>query len=150
MSNIKILIINGPNMNMLGRRERNVYGSQTLDELNQSINSYAAGMRIKCDFFQSNSEGDIINQIHRVSTEYDGCIINAGAYTHYSYAIHDAIKSVDKPFIEVHMSNVHSREEFRHKSVIAPACKGVIAGFGRNSYLLGISALYDLIKQNAN
>lgn len=144
----KILIINGPNMNMLGTRERGIYGSQTLDELNQNISTYAAGMRIKCDFFQSNSEGEIIDQIHRVKDEYDGCIINAGAYTHYSYAIHDAIKAVDKPFIEVHMSNVYSREEFRHKSVIAPACSGVIAGFGRNSYLLGISALYDLIKQN--
>ncbi|HHW46393.1 MAG TPA: type II 3-dehydroquinate dehydratase [Clostridiales bacterium] len=144
----KILVINGPNMNMLGTREKGIYGSQTLDEINQSISTYASSMRIKCDFYQSNSEGDIIDQIHRVKDEYDGCIINAGAYTHYSYAIHDAIKAVGKPFIEVHMSNVYSREEFRHKSVIAPACKGVIAGFGRNSYLLGISALYDLIKQN--
>jgi 3-dehydroquinate dehydratase-2 len=102
-------------------------------------------MKISCDFFQSNHEGEIIDKIHSVLTDYDGCIINAGAYTHYSYAIRDAVACIDKPFIEVHMSNVHSREEFRHKSVISEVCKGVIAGFGANSYLLAVSAMRDLL-----
>ena len=103
-------------------------------------------MDIACDFFQSNCEGEIINAIHSVLKQYDGCIINAGAYTHYSYAILDAIKAVGKPFIEVHLSNVHAREEFRHTSVIAPACVGSIAGFGKNSYFFAVNAMKDLLK----
>ena len=145
MINKKILVINGPNRNMLGTREPTVYGSKSLMDINSNIQSYAQAMKLSCDFFQSNCEGEIIDKIHSVHTEYAGCIINAGAYTHYSYAIRDAIACVDKPFIEVHMSNVHSREEFRHKSVISKVCKGVIAGFGANSYLLAISAMRDLI-----
>ena len=145
MINKKILVINGPNLNMLGKREPTVYGSKTLSDINSNIQSYAQAMKISCDFFQSNSEGEIIDKIHDVLTNYDGCIINAGAYTHYSYAIRDAIACVDKPFIEVHMSNVHSREDFRHKSVISEVCKGVIAGFGANSYLLAVSAMRDLL-----
>lgn len=142
----KVLIINGPNLNMLSVREPGIYGNQTLDEINTNISSYAKGFDIACDFFQSNCEGEIINAIHSVLKQYDGCIINAGAYTHYSYAILDAIKAVGKPFIEVHLSNVHAREEFRHTSVIAPACVGSIAGFGKNSYFLAVNAMKDLLK----
>ena len=142
----KILVINGPNLNMLGKREPNVYGTKTLDSINSSIQSYAAGMKITCEFFQSNCEGEIIDKIHSVLDNYDGCIINAGALTHYSYAVRDAIAAVNKPFIEVHMSNVHKREEFRHTSVISAVCSGVIAGFGMNSYLLAVSAMRDILQ----
>ena len=142
----KVLVLNGPNLNMLSIREPGIYGNQTLDEINANILSYAKGLDIQCDFYQSNSEGNIIDAIHSVRQNYDGCIINAGAYTHYSYAILDAIKAVDKPFIEVHLSNVHAREEFRHTSVIAPACVGCIAGFGKNSYFLAVNAMRDLLK----
>ena len=145
MKNAKILVINGPNLNMVGIREPGVYGNKSLSEINSSINTYAGGMKIACDFFQSNCEGEIIDKIQSVFTNYDGCIINAGAYTHYSYAIRDAIAAVNKPFIEVHMSNIAAREEFRHNSVIAAVCKGSIAGFGMHSYLLAINAIRDLI-----
>lgn len=142
----KVLVINGPNLNMLSIREPGIYGNQTLDEINNNISTYAKGLDIACEFFQSNCEGEIINAIHSVLKDYDGCIINAGAYTHYSYAILDAIKAVGKPFIEVHLSNVHAREEFRHTSVIAPACVGSIAGFGKNSYFLAVNAMKDLLR----
>lgn len=140
-----LLVINGPNLNMLSIREPGVYGTQSLDEINANIASYAKGMNFKCTFIQSNCEGEIIDAIHSVLKDYDGCIINAGAYTHYSYAIFDAIKAVNKPFIEVHMSNIHNREEFRHTSVIAPACVGSIAGFGKNSYFLAVNAMKDIL-----
>ena len=141
----KILVINGPNLNMLSLREPGIYGTQTLDEINTNIASYAKGYDFKCDFFQSNCEGEIISKIHTVRDEYDGCILNAGAYTHYSYAILDAIKAIEKPVIEVHLSNVHAREEFRHTSVIAPACVGTIAGFGKNSYFLAVNAMKGIL-----
>ncbi len=141
----KILIMNGPNLNMVGIREPGVYGSDTLESINNEIKEYAEVLGLECDFFQSNCEGELVSKIHTVLTDYDGCVLNAGAYTHYSYAIRDAIASVNKPFVEVHMSNVHTREEFRHKSVISAVCNGVIAGFGKNSYLLGVSAIKDLI-----
>ena len=142
----KILILNGPNLNMVGVREQYVYGTKTLDNINNSLKTYATGLKINCDFYQSNHEGDIIDKIHSVLTEYDGCIINAGAFTHYSYAIRDAISSVNKPFIEVHMSNVAAREEFRTVSVIAPVCKGSIIGFGADSYLLALNAMRSIIE----
>ena len=142
----KILIINGPNLDMLSKREPEIYGTQSLDDINSSISAHAESLNLQCDFFQSNCEGAIIDKIHSVLTDYDGCVINAGAYTHYSYAIFDAIKSVGKPFVEVHISNVHKREEFRHKSVISAACVGVIAGFGSDSYSLAVSALNKLVK----
>ncbi len=141
----KLLILNGPNLDMTGRREPEIYGSETLDDINASIKTYASALDFTCEFYQSNSEGDIVSKIHEVLNGYDGCIINAGAYTHYSYAIHDAIRSVNKPFIEVHISNLHTREEFRHKSVIAPVCVGTIAGFGKNSYLLAVNAMRELV-----
>ncbi len=144
----KILIINGPNLNMLGLREPEIYGNRTLADINADIKAYSAGMNIECDFYQSNCEGEIVTKIQSVLNDYNGCIINAGAYTHYSYAIRDAIASVNKPFIEVHMSNVFNREEFRHNSVISEVCKGTIAGFGAHSYILAVNAMRELIKQS--
>ena len=141
----KVLIINGPNLNMLGIREKSIYGADTLDSINAEIKAYGSELNIECDFFQSNCEGEIITKIHSVLAEYDGCIINAGAYTHYSYAIRDAIACINKPFIEVHMSDVMAREEFRHISVIREVCKDVIAGFGKKSYTMALKAIGELI-----
>lgn len=134
----KIQIINGPNLNLLGKREPTVYG-------NASFESYLAELKGKypqCEisYFQSNVEGEMINKIHEVGFDYDGIIMNAGAYTHTSIALHDAIKSVTTPVIEVHISNVHARESFRHVSMISAACKGVILGFGLDSYRLALEA----------
>ncbi|MEF9988872.1 MAG: type II 3-dehydroquinate dehydratase [Christensenella sp.] len=139
----KIIIINGPNLNLLGKRETTVYGDECLESIEKEIKNYCDGMKILCEFYQSNHEGDIIEKIHEVMDNYDGCIINAGAYTHYSYAIRDAIASVRKPFVEVHMSNIYKREEFRHKSVLAEVCMGQISGFGKNSYVLAVKAISD-------
>ena len=130
---------------MVGIREPGVYGNETLESINAEIAEYAKTQGVECDFYQSNCEGALIDKIHSVLNDYDGCVLNAGAYTHYSYAIRDAISSVNKPFIEVHMSNVHAREEFRHTSVISAVCKGVIAGFGKNSYMLAVKTLGDMI-----
>lgn len=134
----KILIINGPNLNLLGEREPGIYGDTSLAALNEKIAKKAGSMDIKTEFFQSNHEGAIIDTLHAARTEYDGVIINAGAYTHYSYAIRDAIAAIKIPVIEVHISNVHTREEFRHKSVISAVCKGVICGLGEKSYLCAL------------
>lgn len=142
----KILVLNGPNLNLLGKREPDVYGRQTLADICGRIEAAAGEKGLSCDFHQSNSEGGLIDKIHTVRTDYDGCIFNAGAYTHYSYAIRDAIAAVEKPFVEVHMSNVHKREEFRHHSVLSPVCAGVIAGFGADSYLLALEALRGLLE----
>lgn len=141
----KVLVINGPNLNMTGIREPQVYGSETLDMINYEIKEYAENLGIECDFFQSNGEGEIIDAIHSVLSDYDGCIINAGAYTHYSFAIADAVRCVKKPFIEVHISNPVAREEFRHISVLAPVCTGTVAGFGKKSYILAVEALKELL-----
>ena len=144
---MKILVINGPNLNLLGVREPEIYGSRTLDDINKDIAARAKEIGVDCEFFQSNSEGDLITAVHSVlGNDFAGCVINAGAYTHYSYALRDAISSVNKPFIEVHMSNVHSREEFRHTSVISAVCKGVIAGFGENSYHLAVRAIKNMVE----
>lgn len=135
----KIQIINGPNLNLLGKREPGIYGSRGfesyLEELRQSYPD------VQIDYMQSNHEGDLIDCIHRVGFEYDGIVLNAGAYTHTSVALLDAIKAVTTPVIEVHISNVHQREEFRHKSMISAGCKGVICGFGLESYRLAVIAL---------
>ena len=139
MKNIRI--INGPNLNMLGVREPEIYGSLTLDEINTRIASEAEVLRIGVEFFQFNGEGDIISAIQSAQGVADGIILNAGAYTHYSYAIRDAVSSVSVPCIEVHLSNIYARDEFRHTSVIAPVCVGQIAGFGIISYLLALRAL---------
>lgn len=142
----KILVMLGPNLNMVGTREKNIYGEENADTINQDIKSFAENASFECDIFQSNHEGDLIDKIHSTLGVYDGVVLNAGALTHYSYALRDAIASVTAvPFIEVHMSNVHKREEFRHKSVISAVCAGVICGFGKDSYRLGIEALKGLI-----
>lgn len=136
----------GPNLNMVGTREKNIYGEENANTINQDIKSFAKNAGFECDIFQSNHEGDLIDKIHSTLGVYDGVVLNAGALTHYSYALRDAIASVTAvPFIEVHMSNVHKREEFRHKSVISAVCAGVICGFGKDSYKLGIEALKGLI-----
>lgn len=138
---MKILIINGPNLNMLGIREPEKYGNETLADINEKIKSYCDANNINVEFYQSNIEGEIINKIHSARGNFDGIIMNAGAFTHYSYAIRDAVPIAEMPVIEVHLTNIHSREEFRHTSVIAPVCKGQICGFGSNSYLVAVRAL---------
>jgi len=134
----KYLIINGPNLNRTGLREPEIYGIRTLSDIEDSIRKKAEEAGNTAEFVCSNFEGEIIEAIHRSEGNYDGVILNAGAFTHYSYAIRDAIASVATPVIEVHMSNVHAREEFRHHSVLAEVCVGVICGFGEKSYLLAL------------
>ena len=137
----KILILNGPNLNLLGTREKSIYGADTLDTIISDLRDYAAEHDVELEAFQSNSEGALVDAVHAARGSADGIVFNAGAYTHYSIALRDAIAGVQLPVVEVHISNVHARESFRHKSVLAPVCLGVIAGFGRNSYFLGIDAL---------
>lgn len=141
----KVLVILGPNLNMVGVREKGVYGTETAESINQQIMEKAKSLDFECDIFQSNHEGDLIDKIHSALGVYDGVVINAGALTHYSYALRDAIASVNIPFVEVHMSNIHKREEFRHHSVIAPVCVGQIAGLGKLVYFLGLEALKELM-----
>lgn len=146
MKKLKIKILNGPNLNLTGVREPTVYGSETLEDINHRIAEHAAARKIDCDFFQSNSEGALIDAVHSVLLDgYDGAVINAGAYTHYSYALRDAIAATGKPFVEVHMSNIHAREEFRHTSVIAPVCTGSVIGFGARGYILALDGLEALL-----
>lgn len=133
---MKILIVNGPNLNLLGKREPAVYGTTGFDEYFRQLQSLYTDHNLS--YFQSNHEGFLIDKIHEAGFEYDGIILNAGAYTHTSIALHDAIKAVTTPVIEVHISNIHTREEFRHKSMIAPACAGSIIGLGLDSYRLAI------------
>lgn len=138
-----ILVIQGPNLNMVGVREPGVYGSEGITAINEKIISRAKSRGMSCDIFMSNHEGDIINKLHEAHGKYDGVILNAGALTHYSIAVRDAIAAITPPVIEVHLSNVHAREEFRHRSVISAVCMGVICGFGAKSYLLAVDALAD-------
>ena len=140
-SDMKVLVINGPNLNLLGEREPNIYGSDSLIIINIELEKEAKSRGHEIEFTQSNSEGEIIDKLHAARTEFDGVILNAGAYTHYSYAIRDAIAAIKIPVIEVHLSNVNSRDEFRKNSVIAPVCLGSIAGFGKYSYSLAMIAL---------
>ncbi|MDY3929633.1 MAG: type II 3-dehydroquinate dehydratase [Clostridia bacterium] len=141
MEKKKILIINGPNLNMLGIREPGIYGKETLEDICKKIQARAAELNAETNFFQSNIEGEIINAIHKSMNVFDGIIINPGAFTHYSYAIHDAISSINLPVIEVHISNIHKREEYRHRSVTAPACVGQICGLGSNGYIYALEEL---------
>ena len=141
MKNKKILIINGPNLNMLGIREPEIYGKETLEDIYTKIKSKADSLGVETEFFQSNIEGEIINAIHQSMNKFDEIIMNPGAFTHYSYAIRDAISSINVPVIEIHLSNIHKREEFRHRSVTAPACVGQICGLGSNGYIYALEEL---------
>lgn len=137
----KVLVVNGPNLNLLGQREKDVYGSETLEDIAKKAHVEAQKLDIEMSFIQSNHEGELIDRIHAARGNFDAIIINPGAYTHYSIAIRDAIKAVEIPAIEVHMSNIYNREEFRSKSVIAPVCTGQVSGFGVNSYILALHAV---------
>lgn len=144
----KILIVNGPNLNLLGKRETNIYGNKGYDDLIKILKDESERLRLESLFFQSNHEGEIIDRLHQcLHEDVKGIIINPGAFTHYSYAIHDAIKAIEIPTIEVHISNIHSREEFRRKSVIAPACIGQISGFGFYSYILALHAISNIVEE---
>ncbi|MBU3103231.1 type II 3-dehydroquinate dehydratase [Clostridium gasigenes] len=139
---MKVMVINGPNLNMVGVREKDIYGSKDFNDICEYIEKEAKIKNIDITLLQSNVEGEIINFIHKAYYEkYDAIIINPGAYTHYSYAIFDAIKAVNIKTVEVHLSNIHAREEFRHKSVTAPACIGQICGFGEKGYVLAMEAI---------
>ena len=138
---MKFLIINGVNLNLTGKREQSVYGTQTLDEINAKIAAYCHTQGDSAEFYQSNIEGELVNRLHAafLNQECDVILLNAGAFTHYSYALRDAVAAIDIPVVEVHMSNVHAREEFRKTSVLSPVCKAVVCGFGANSYVAAIA-----------
>ena len=142
----KIIILNGPNLNLLGEREKNQYGSFTLKDVEKNCNEYSIKNDIKLTFFQSNIEGEIVNIIQNSRTNQDGLIINAGGYTHTSVAIHDALKILKIPIIELHISNIYNREEFRHKSLISKVAKGVICGFGDDGYIMSLNAINKFLK----
>jgi 3-dehydroquinate dehydratase-2 len=143
-----VYVLNGPNLNMLGLREPAVYGTATLKDIEALCREHAGGLGLEIDFRQSNIEGELVSWIQEARDKASGIAINAGAYTHTSIALHDALKAADLPAVELHLSNVHKREDFRHTSLIAPAVSGVILGFGPQSYLLAISALHSILKTN--
>lgn len=143
----KILVINGPNLNLLGERETKVYGTKTLEEINQDLKKLAEKSGAEISFFQSNHEGEIVDMIGKSKGKVDVIIINPAAFTHTSVAIRDAISATSIPTIEIHLSNIYSREEFRHTSLIAPVCAGQISGFGSQSYILGLEAALKLAKK---
>ena len=145
MGKKRVLVLLGPNLNMVGVREKGVYGDETAESIHLQIVENAKKLNYDCDIYQSNHEGDLIDKIHSARGVYQGVVINAGALTHYSFALRDAIACVRIPFVETHMSNIYAREEFRHKSVISEVCAGQIAGFGKNSYFLALAALKDLM-----
>jgi len=142
----KILVIHGPNLNLLGEREPDVYGTFSLDDVNEKLQKLAKEKKVTLEIVQLNSEGEIVDKIHEAKKTAGAIVINPGAYTHYSIALRDAITSVGIPTVEVHISNIYAREEFRKKSVIAPVASGQISGFGVNSYILGLEAAVGLIK----
>ena len=142
----KIIILNGPNLNLLGEREKKEYGSLTLKDIEKSCNDYASQNNIELSLFQSNVEGELVTQIQNARNSQDGLMINAGGYTHTSVAIHDALKILKIPIIELHISNIYNREEFRHKSLISNVAKGVICGFGAEGYLMSLNAMSKFLK----
>ena len=141
----KILVIHGPNLNKLGQREVDIYGDTSLEHINKGIEAEAKSLGLEVQTFQSNDEGALVSKIQDVDNDFEALIINPAAFTHYSIAIRDAIASIKKPVVEVHLSNIYAREEFRHKSVVSPVAKGVISGFGPDSYLLALKALKGLL-----
>jgi len=144
---IKILVIHGPNLNLLGKREPHIYGKVTLKKINDALRKLAKRKKISLKIVQSNYEGEIVEIIQKAQNRFSGILINPAGYTHTSVAIRDALAGVNLPAIEVHLSNIYSRETFRHHSLISPVCKGQICGFGLNSYLLGLEALIELLKK---
>lgn len=144
----KVLVLNGPNLNLLGTREPDIYGQVTLDKINEQLNQLADQLGLDLEFYHSNSEGEIITRIQQSVPNVKGILINPGAFTHYSLAIRDAISAVGAPCVEVHLSNIYAREEFRRHSVIAPVCLGQVSGFGPLSYLLGLRALAEKLYEN--
>lgn len=146
MKIVKVLVLHGPNLNLLGAREPEVYGYQTLESINELISEKAASLGVEVDFYQSNSEGQLIDEIQAAANNYSAILINPGALTHYSYALRDALAAVGLPVVEVHLSNIYAREEFRSKSVTAAVANGIISGFGVNSYLMGLEALVERVK----
>ena len=141
----KILIINGPNLNLLGNREDDIYGKDSLDKIKSDCEKKGIEKELEIIFFQSNNEGEIIDKIHEVNDKFDGLIINPAAFTHSSIAILDSLRAINKPKIEIHLSNIYAREEYRKKSITSEVVHGLICGFGGNSYLLGIEAICKLI-----
>lgn len=144
---MKILFLNGPNLNMLGTREPDKYGTDTIESIESFIHEESKKLGVSVDFYQSNIEGEIVTKIQQAKGVYDGVVMNPAAYTHTSVAIRDALLAVDIPTVEIHLSNIHKREEFRHTSLTAPACIGQITGFGKNSYKLGLIAIYDYLSK---
>jgi len=143
---MKILIMHGPNLNLLGERERSVYGEATLDDINDRLSKLAKELGVEIEFFQSNHEGALIDKLHQ-ARDFDAIVFNPAAFTHYSIALRDAVAAIKTPVIEVHLSNIHAREEFRANSVIAPVARGQISGFGMQSYLLGLRAAIEVGKE---
>ena len=142
-----VLLINGPNLNLVGKREPTIYGSQTLEDIQEELLTLASELGTKLRFFQSNSEGEMINCIHNSAGSIDGILINAGAYTHTSIALRDALLGVAIPYVEVHLSNIYSREEFRHKSFLSDKALGLVCGFGANSYQLALQGIISYLKR---
>lgn len=145
---MKILVLNGPNLNLLGTREPDKYGTQTLADIENFVRNEALKLNVEVVFYQSNIEGKLVNKIQEAKAHFDGIVMNPAAYTHTSVAIRDAILAVNIPTVEIHLSNIHTREEFRKTSLTAPACIGQITGFGANSYKLGLIAITDYLLQN--
>ena len=142
----KIIVLNGPNLNLLGEREKNQYGSLSLEEIEKNCKKYTSKNNIDLSFFQSNIEGELVEKIQESRKDQDGLIINAGGYTHTSVAIHDALKILKLPIIELHISNIYNREEFRHKSLISKVANGVICGFGADGYTMALKAMKNFFK----
>lgn len=146
-NNIKILILHGPNLNLLGTREPEIYGAQTLEAINQDLSQLARELEVQVDCFQSNSEGELVDKIQQAKSEYQGVVINAAAYTHSSIALRDALIATGLPAVEVHLSNIYQREEFRHHSYLASVVVGQISGFGPQSYHLGLRAIVHQVRK---
>ncbi len=146
---MKILVLNGPNLNLLGARQPELYGAVSLKEIEKSLKQLASKLGVELEFFQSNSEGELVDKIQSALGKYQGILINAGAYTHTSIAIRDALLAVKIPFVEVHLSNIFQRESFRHHSFLSDLALGVICGFGARSYFLGLEALVEYLKEQA-
>ncbi|HEX8453569.1 MAG TPA: type II 3-dehydroquinate dehydratase [Longimicrobium sp.] len=146
---MRIGVVHGPNLNLLGTREPATYGSATLEEVNAGVASLAAELGVEVEFFQSNHEGALVDHVHEAAGRVGGFVVNAGAYTHTSIALRDALAGVARPYVEVHLSNVFARERFRHRSYLAAGAAGIVSGFGAESYRLGLRALVEILKRSA-